>query len=140
MGGLPSMISLLAKHQRQEQADEDDREQDAERRQNGRESPGVDPIAHEGAQQTEGAAESQLRQGDHGRAERGGDPLVERLHEQHPDDAPADLEQDPNRIPAQPRNAAIPKYAMTGSTPTTASNGRRPYLVAPSAADLAAKP
>src|SRR2546428_9082293 len=89
--------SRFAKGQRQEQAYEGDREQDAERRQDGRESPAVDPIAHEGAQETEGGADSQIRHGDHGRAERGGDPLVERLQEEHPAQAPADLAQGPEQ-------------------------------------------
>src|SRR5882724_2136631 len=44
--------------QRQEQDYEREREQDSERRQDGRESRAVDSIAHEGAQETEGRADS----------------------------------------------------------------------------------
>ncbi len=46
----------------------------------------------------------------------------------------------PSNIPPQPREDAIPKYAMMGNTPTAASNGRRPYLLSPRAADLPARP
>jgi hypothetical protein len=57
--------------QRKEQNDEDHREQDSKGRQNGGQSPRVDPMAHEQAEQSEGGAGPQLRDRDHGRAERG---------------------------------------------------------------------
>jgi hypothetical protein len=46
----------------------------------------------------------------------------------------------PSNIPPQPRKDAIPKYAMMGSAPAAASNGRRPNLALPGAADLPARP
>src|SRR5919106_2698611 len=91
--------SRFAKDQRQEQAYEGDREQDSERRQDGRESPGVDSITDQRAQEKEGGADSQLRHGDHGRAERGRDLLVERFQEEHTAQALADLDQDPEQDP-----------------------------------------
>jgi len=57
-----------ARGQRQEQECEGDREQDSERRQDGRESPAVDPLAHEGALGHEGhflLVAAPLRAGEH---------------------------------------------------------------------------
>jgi len=52
-GSRPGPVGR-ARGQRQEQECEGDREQDSERRQDGRESPAVDPLAHEGALGHEG--------------------------------------------------------------------------------------
>src|SRR6266851_8743313 len=95
--------------QRQEQEYEGDREQDSERRQDGRESPAVDPIAHEGAQETEGGADSQIRHGDHGRAERGGNLLVERIQEEHLAQAAAYLDQGSEQYPAPTEERSHPE-------------------------------
>src|SRR5437773_5494804 len=100
--------------QRQEQDYERDREQNSERRQNGRQSPAVDPVAREGAQEAEGGADSQLRQGDHGRAERGGDPLVERLQEEHLAQAPAYRGQDPEQYPTPTEERRHPEIRDDG--------------------------
>jgi len=56
--------------------DEHDGEQDAQRRQDERQSPRVDSVTHHRVQKTGGGADAQLRQGDHGRAERRGDPAL----------------------------------------------------------------
>src|SRR5207247_10847391 len=92
--------SRFPQDERQEQEYESDREQEAEGRQDRRQSPGVDPIAHEGPQESEGGADPQLRHGDHGRAERGGNPLVERIQEEHAAETTACLEQEPEQYPA----------------------------------------
>src|SRR5262249_34091444 len=94
LGRFDRAASLFRQHQRKEQDYENDREQNSHRRQDRWQSPGVDAVTDEGAQEREGAASSQLRHGDPGRAERGGRLFVQRIQKEYAAQASADVAQE----------------------------------------------